>query len=115
MVQNNFLQFLTVMVTNSPYLLVLLAGFIWSMVAMSSYPKPALLVALGIALLLGNSIVLTAVQIWGLPMISGNNSGESVRIFFQILGVVRSLVSAAGIGLLLIACFTGRSSSRIQG
>jgi hypothetical protein len=100
--------------SSAPYILVLLAGFIGSIVAMNRYPRPALLVAIGTALLLANAVILTVAQQWGIQLVSRNRGMEEVRVLILVAGFFRSLIAATGIGLILLACFTGRTDESTE-
>ena len=109
--RNGILESLRWVVSSAPYILVLLAGLFWSLTKMNRYPKPALLAATGAALLLANAVLLTFVQDLGVQLMLQERSQFDLSAFLLVSGFLRSLISAAGIGCLLTACFVERKES----
>lgn len=102
------------LVVQAPTLLVYLCGLIAALVMWSRFPRPALLVFLGSAVLLLTSISFPVIQQF---VISGGGggggrgrgaSGSSVAELMQFVGLLASVLRATGFGLVVWAAFVQR-------
>ncbi len=100
---------LTAFLTQLPIILVLLIGFILSLVYWRRHPKVSLLTAIATVGILASLLTRTFLNTW-LPMTlyqQGWNTSQ-VRIVLTTSGVIFSLLSAVFWGLLLTAIFGWR-------
>jgi len=105
-----FLQFLISLATQLPLFIVYAVCFTLALLWFQQCPKASVFAILGIGVLLLNSVVMTAVQIW-LPQfwLDSGGSNADLQGIFRVTSVLRSLIGAAGSLLLIFAVFSGRS------
>jgi hypothetical protein len=105
-----YFRYVIALLTQLPLFLVYLGGFAVALIGREKHPKVSLMIILAMVILLFNSWVMTGIQLW-LPhyWISNANSPGELRTLMEVVGVIRNLLTATGLGLLLLAVFTGRS------
>jgi len=107
---NTLIMLLSQMVMSAPLLLVYLVGMIMAGRWWRRAPRPAMLAMTGLALLLVATLVGSATQaiLIGNP---GPGGMASVATRMQVFGFAFMLVRAAGMALVVLAVFAGRSTA----
>lgn len=100
---------LSLLVSNGPAYLMMIAGIVLALQYAQRFPKASRLTVLGLSVLLLNSVV-GAYLGWWLPrlMVEQGSPVQSISFIMTARQFVQSLISAAGLGLLLAAVFSGR-------
>jgi hypothetical protein len=94
-----------------PSLLMYLAGFVIALVMMGQHRTPGILAIIAMILLLSSMFSPPLIN-W---MIDPNQSSDSIRRTYGLMGMVTNLLRAAGAGLLLWAAFAGRPRNFAEG
>jgi hypothetical protein len=88
-----------------PLLIVYIGGIIFTLVLWNRQPRASLLAMLGLALMLVTSLLGTCLFSWAIQTELGD-FGKGPLL--SVLGIGRSLFTAAGLSLVLAAVFVGR-------
>jgi uncharacterized membrane protein len=104
---NAFLIFLSMIGGQAPVLIVYLVGAILAIKWWRRYPRPALLVLVGIALHVATSITYTAVHVY---LITNRPPGglQSLSTVFAVMSLTSAVLHASASALLIWAAFAGR-------
>jgi apolipoprotein N-acyltransferase len=107
---------LTQLLAASPFLVVLVVGFVFSLVKYRECPKACLLVAIGTSVLFATRIVQAVVFQWLPYMISRQGmSHEVMGQIYGIIGIVMTIVLAVALACILAAVFVGRAKKPAPG
>ena len=106
---NTLIMLLSQMVMSAPLLLVYLVGMIMAGRWWRRAPRPAMLAMTGLALLLVATLAGSATQAIFIAN-PGPGGMASVATRMQVFGFAFMLVRAAGMALVVVAVFAGRST-----
>lgn len=95
-----------------PLILVYLGGAVLALVRRRHHPRATLFTVLAIVVLLFEVFVITGFQVWLPYLLRQTSSPSEARTWLDVFAVVRNLVAATGVGLLLMAVFSGRSTTQ---
>jgi len=109
-----FVGAFTQLLTTSPVLLVYVIGAVMAIVNLQRYPGAARLTLAGCVLL----FVIAVAQAFAFQYVIFERAqlgwtAANVGVVFTVLGVITSLMHAAGLGLLLAAAFAGRRTASV--
>ena len=106
---NAVFQFVAMLVPQAAMLVVYLLGAFLAIRWWRRYPRPAMLVLLGVSILLATSLATTAIQVYVVRTVApGGGGAASISSIFQIVGLVAGVVRAGGTALLIAAAFAER-------
>ena len=104
---------LTALLTQLPVILVLLAGFILSLIHWQQHPRVSLLTAIAVVGFLAIMLIQTFLNVWlPITLYQQDWDASQIGIIFTMNSVISSLASAVLWGLLLIAMFGWRNELR---
>lgn len=99
--------------TQLPLIIVYFIGLIVAFIGRKGHPRASWFAIFGCAILLGNLLLMTGVQVW-LPSfwLANMHSAWSVKSLVYAIGILRSVIGAAGFALLLMAAFSRRTADQ---
>ena len=102
-------EYLSVLLSNGPTIAVYLVGILIALAKWSRYPGPSALAFFGSLALLASRLVFTSLFFW-LPGVMRQRgwAASQVHGLYTVLGTGQSLLSAVGVGLLLMAVYRSR-------
>jgi len=107
---NTFLMLLSQLVMSAPLVLVYLVGMVMAGRWWRRTPRPAMLAMSGLALLLVATLAGSAVQAMFIANPGPGGMASAARSM-QVFGLAFMLVRSAGMALVVVAVFAGRSAA----
>lgn len=102
---------LTQLLGYAPTFLVYLVGIAVALAMLQRSPRPATFVLLGCTVMLLGTIMSIGLQHWVMRSHSASLVPSSIARSMSIVGILSTLIHSVGIGLLIAAAFTGRTTS----
>jgi hypothetical protein len=111
--EDSFGNYIISLATQLPLIIVYFIGLIVAFIGRQKHPRASWFAIFGCAILLGNLLLMTGVQLW-LPnfWLSKMHSAWSVRSLIYAIGILRSVIGAGGVALLLMAAFGRRTANQ---
>ena len=112
MSHNSLIYGLELLLGQSPVLLVCVIGICIALVHLHCHTTPAVLSLVGCGVLILTTLAVTGVQMYLFQQRAGNGeAGIAYAQAMSVLMILGSLVRAIGLGLLVVAVFTGRNQA----
>lgn len=105
-------DFLSSMMTQSPFILACMVGILLGMINWGKHPGPSMMAVIGSLILLGSVVIGTFIRMY----VGREYVGENGAIIYRLLSFVTNIADGGGLVLILLGVFSGRSrpSARVD-